>query len=89
MRYEEARSAVPAGRRAVGRWLLVLAGMTFVMVILGGATRLSGSGLSMVHWQVLHVLPPLSEAEWQQAFADYQAVAPVPADQCRHDARRL
>lgn len=72
MRYEEARSAVPAGRRAVGRWLLVLAGMTFVMVILGGATRLSGSGLSMVHWQVLHVLPPLNEAGWQQAFADYK-----------------
>ncbi len=72
MRYEEARAAMPAGRRAVGRWLLVVAGMTFVMVILGGATRLSGSGLSMVHWQVLHVLPPLNTAEWQQAFADYQ-----------------
>ena len=72
MRYEEARSAMPAGRRAVGRWLLTLAGMTFVMVILGGATRLSGSGLSMVHWQVLHILPLLSEAEWDRAFADYQ-----------------
>ncbi len=72
MRYEEARRSMPLGRRAVGRWLLALAGMVFVMVILGGATRLSGSGLSMVHWQVLHVLPPLSEAEWQQAFADYQ-----------------
>src|SRR5579871_2871448 len=46
--------------------------MTFVTVILGGATRLSGSGLSMVHWQVLHFLPPLSDAEWQQAFADYR-----------------
>lgn len=73
MRYEQARSARPAGTgRAVGTWLLILAGMTFVMVILGGATRLSGSGLSMVHWQVLHFLPPLSESEWQQAFADYR-----------------
>ena len=59
-------------RRAVGTWLLILAGMVFVTVILGGATRLTGSGLSMVHWQVLHVLPPLSDAEWGQAFADYQ-----------------
>ncbi len=59
-------------RHAVGTWLLILAGMVFVTVILGGATRLTGSGLSMVHWQVLHVLPPLSDGEWQQAFADYQ-----------------
>ncbi len=72
MRYEEARSAMPAGRRTVGRWLLALAGMTFVMVILGGATRLSGADLSMVHWQVLPVLPPMGDAEWQQAFADYK-----------------
>jgi len=59
-------------RHAVGTWLLILAGMVFVMVILGGATRLSGSGLSMVHWQPLSLLPPTSDAEWQQAFTDYQ-----------------
>ena len=72
MRYEQARSALPSNRRPVGTWLLILAGMVFVTVILGGATRLTGSGLSMVHWQPLHMLPPLTDAEWQQAFADYR-----------------
>ena len=59
-------------RHAVGTWLLILAGMVFVTVVLGGATRLTGSGLSMVAWQPLHVLPPLSDVEWNQAFAAYQ-----------------
>lgn len=57
----------------VERWLTLLCGMIFVMVLLGGATRLTESGLSMVEWQPLTVLPPMSEAAWQETFAKYQA----------------
>jgi cytochrome c oxidase assembly protein subunit 15 len=46
--------------------------MVFVMVILGGATRLTHSGLSMVEWKPLHILPPLSNAEWAEEFQNYQ-----------------
>lgn len=43
------------------------------MVVLGGVTRLTGSGLSMVEWEpIMGVLPPLSDAEWQETFARYQ-----------------
>jgi len=65
--------SVSAGRRVVAAWLLVLTGMVGVMVLLGGLTRLTGSGLSMVEWQPLTLLPPLNEAAWQQAFAQYRA----------------
>jgi len=61
-------------RIAVGVWLLVLAAMVFVMIVIGGLTRLTGSGLSMVEWQpVTGWLPPLSDAGWQDTFAKYQA----------------
>ncbi len=60
-------------RRGVGLWLLALAGMVYVMVVLGGLTRLTGSGLSMVEWQPLSMLPPLTDQAWQAAFARYKA----------------
>ena len=60
-------------RRVLAGWLLVIAGLVFAMVVLGGATRLTHSGLSMVEWRpITGWLPPLSEEEWQQAFAAYQ-----------------
>jgi cytochrome c oxidase assembly protein subunit 15 len=59
-------------RRAIGWWLLICAAMVFIMVVLGGATRLTESGLSMVHWKPLHILPPLSDAQWAEEFAAYQ-----------------
>jgi len=59
-------------RRSVGIWLLALAGMILVNVVLGGLTRLTGSGLSMVEWQPLTVLPPLTDAAWAEMFAKYQ-----------------
>ena len=44
------------------------------MVVLGGVTRLTGSGLSMVHWEPLAgVIPPFSEADWQAEFDHYRA----------------
>jgi cytochrome c oxidase assembly protein subunit 15 len=59
--------------RTIGLWLLVIAGMVFAMVVLGGVTRLTESGLSMVEWRpVTGWLPPLTRAAWEQAFAAYQ-----------------
>lgn len=56
----------------IHRWLWLLCAMVLVMVLLGGATRLTGSGLSMVEWQPLQVLPPFSAADWQALFERYQ-----------------
>ncbi len=60
-------------RRAVGYWLLFMAFIIFVMVVVGGATRLTESGLSMVNWNpVTGALPPITDAEWQKEFTDYK-----------------
>ena len=59
--------------RAVARWLLLCCGLVFLMVVLGGVTRLTGSGLSMVDWRpVTGILPPLSAEDWQRTFEMYQ-----------------
>lgn len=59
--------------RPVGWWLLVCCALVFAMVVLGGVTRLTGSGLSMVNWKpVSGVLPPLSQPAWEQEFAHYR-----------------
>jgi cytochrome c oxidase assembly protein subunit 15 len=59
--------------RAIAIWLLVVAGMVAAMVVIGGVTRLTESGLSMVEWRpLLGWLPPLTEAQWIRNFALYQ-----------------
>ena len=59
--------------RAVAAWLLLCCGLVFAMVVLGGFTRLTGSGLSMVDWRpLMGILPPMSDAEWQRVFEMYQ-----------------
>jgi cytochrome c oxidase assembly protein subunit 15 len=59
--------------RTVARWLLICCGLVFAMVVLGGVTRLTGSGLSMAEWRpIMGTLPPLSDAEWQRVFEIYQ-----------------
>jgi len=59
--------------RAIAIWLLVCCAMIFAMVVIGGITRLTGSGLSMVEWRpLIGWLPPLGEAAWQEVFAKYQ-----------------
>lgn len=69
-----ARRRAP-GPRAVATWLFCMCGMLLVMVSLGGATRLTGSGLSIMEWApLLGALPPLSEAEWQRLYGLYQAI---------------
>ena len=61
--------------RAVRWWLLAVAALIAIMVLVGGATRLTESGLSIVEWKpVTGVLPPLSEAQWMQAFEGYKAI---------------
>jgi cytochrome c oxidase assembly protein subunit 15 len=62
-----------ADARAVAWWLIAVAAMVFVMVVIGGLTRLTESGLSITEWQpIMGTLPPLSEADWQALFAKYQ-----------------
>jgi len=69
-----ARAAAPPAHRAVAAWLLVCCALVFLMVVVGGVTRLTHSGLSITEWQpILGALPPLSEQDWQAAFAKYQA----------------
>ena len=60
-------------RRAVGSWLIALWLLVLLMVTVGGITRLTGSGLSIVEWApVSGTLPPLSDSAWQDAFDAYQ-----------------
>lgn len=74
-RTEAPRRAAPRSTRPVAVWLFVLAGMILVMVSLGGATRLSGSGLSIMEWApIMGTLPPLSDAEWNRLYALYQQI---------------
>ena len=59
--------------RIIAYWLFIMCFMVFAMVVLGGVTRLTHSGLSMVEWKpVSGWLPPLNEAEWEATFAKYR-----------------
>lgn len=65
---------VPANK-AVGIWLLVVAGLIVAMLAVGGLTRLTGSGLSITEWDpLIGAIPPLSHADWLSAFAKYQQI---------------
>ena len=66
-------SPVNDSSRAIGLWLLLLCAMIFVMVVVGGVTRLTQSGLSIAEWKpVVGAVPPLSEKAWQEEFAIYR-----------------
>ena len=59
--------------RAIAFWLLTVCVLIFVMVVLGGVTRLTRSGLSIVEWQpITGAIPPLTEMQWFEAFAKYR-----------------
>jgi len=61
--------------RRLGIWLTIWAAMLFLLILIGGATRLTESGLSITEWKpVTGVVPPLGNAEWQLAFQKYQAI---------------
>src|SRR5215208_4519483 len=66
---------LPLRRRAVRLWLLAVAGLMVVTLLVGGATRLTESGLSIVEWKpVTGVVPPLDAGAWQTEFEKYQAI---------------
>ncbi|WP_380875582.1 heme A synthase [Sphingomonas sp. DBB INV C78] len=59
----------------IARWLLVVALMVFTMVVVGGITRLTESGLSITEWKpVTGAIPPLNEAQWMAEFEKYQQI---------------
>jgi cytochrome c oxidase assembly protein subunit 15 len=63
----------PPRERWVGIWLIVICALVTTMILVGGATRLTDSGLSITEWNFMkHVVPPMSEAAWRQEFALYQ-----------------
>ena len=69
------RASTRQSRRLVAIWLFTVAGMITVMIALGGATRLTGSGLSIMEWApLMGALPPMSDAEWQRLFKLYQQI---------------
>jgi len=63
----------PPRERWVGWWLIVVCVLVFAMIMVGGATRLTDSGLSITEWNFMkHLVPPQSEEAWIQEFALYQ-----------------
>jgi cytochrome c oxidase assembly protein subunit 15 len=68
-----AAAAAAPGHRAIAAWLLVCCALVFAMVVVGGVTRLTHSGLSIVEWQpIVGTLPPLGDAAWQETFEKYK-----------------
>jgi cytochrome c oxidase assembly protein subunit 15 len=63
-----------AANRPVATWLFACAALVFAMVVVGGVTRLTHSGLSIVEWQpIVGTLPPLTDTQWEETFAKYRA----------------
>ena len=71
-----ARPASPRpAPRAIARWLLAIAALVFLIVIVGGITRLTESGLSIVEWKPIRgIVPPLDAAQWRAEFDAYKAI---------------
>jgi cytochrome c oxidase assembly protein subunit 15 len=68
-----AAHAHPQWERRIAAWLIACCVLVFAMVVLGGVTRLTHSGLSIVEWQpIVGTLPPLSAADWEELFLKYQ-----------------
>ncbi|WP_311028099.1 COX15/CtaA family protein [Mesorhizobium koreense] len=66
---------IARNRALVRGWLYVVAVVLFGLFLVGGATRLTNSGLSITEWQPIHgVIPPLNDAEWQEEFAKYKQI---------------
>ncbi len=73
MPIDTAAGVPPSARPKVAAWLLLCCALLLAMVVVGGVTRLTRSGLSIVEWQpILGTLPPVSEAQWLETFAKYQ-----------------
>lgn len=73
MRQNKAALANPPSNRLVAAWLFACCGLVFALVVVGGVTRLTHSGLSIVEWQpIMGTLPPLNDAQWDETFAKYR-----------------
>lgn len=73
--YQDAAVREAANRRQVRTWLYVVVLALFTLVLVGGATRLTDSGLSITEWKPIHgVIPPLSDADWAEEFEKYKAI---------------
>ncbi len=75
--HEPAVSALPhpecSAPRAVAGWLLACCALVLAMIVVGGVTRLTHSGLSIVEWQpIVGTLPPLTDAQWMETFDKYR-----------------
>jgi heme a synthase len=69
------RAASDRTRRTVAIWLFGVAFMVLVMIVLGGVTRLTGSGLSIMEWDpIMGAIPPLSDSEWQRLYHLYEQI---------------
>jgi heme a synthase len=63
----------PRDDRQIAYWLISVALLIYIMVVLGGVTRLTGSGLSIVEWDpIMGAIPPLNDTQWQDTFAKYK-----------------
>lgn len=68
-------SPATARPRALATWLFAVAGLIVLMVVVGGITRLTESGLSITEWKPISgVIPPLTDAQWQAEFANYKRI---------------
>ncbi|MDQ5914793.1 MAG: heme a synthase, partial [Pseudomonadota bacterium] len=62
-----------AARRQIAAWLFACSAMVFAILVVGGVTRLTHSGLSIVEWQpIVGVIPPLNQVEWEETFDKYK-----------------
>ena len=69
------RATSPRSRRLIAIWLYCVAGIILIMIALGGVTRLTGSGLSIMEWApIMGAIPPLTDAEWHRLYALYQQI---------------
>ena len=69
------RSARTGARRGIRAWLLVLFALVVVMIVVGGLTRLTDSGLSITEWDAIKgAIPPLNATDWQEAFEKYKQI---------------
>ena len=71
-RVEEVQGEQRAGERAMGWWLIGCSGLVAGMVVLGGVTRLTGSGLSMVKWRPTGIWPPTTAEGWEAEFEEFK-----------------
>lgn len=76
MMLQVSRTLVTTARPALlARWLWLVATLVIAMVVVGGVTRLTESGLSMTHWDPISgIVPPVTDAQWQAEFAGYKRI---------------